>query len=70
MGRVMRGELDLDRAEVLAWADDCRLMVDEVAALRHTSRSKRPNDWIHKAKRDHALTPVWEIRPDFGPRWP
>lgn len=37
------------------------------AAIRHKARGKVPNNQIHKAKRDYALTLIKENYSDFGP---
>ena len=90
MGWVMMSERELNRVEVLAQVDDCRLSVDNAAnmlaltrrqifrllklyrqdgaaAIRHKARGKPPNNRIHKAKRDYALSLIKENYPDFGP---
>ncbi len=38
-----------------------------MAAIRHEARSKPPNNKIHAAERDYALTLVRENYADFGP---
>ena len=40
---------------------------DGAAAIRHKARGKPPNNRIHKAKRDYALSLIKENYPDFGP---
>ncbi len=37
------------------------------AAIRHKARGKPPNNHIHKAKRDYALSLIKESYADFGP---
>lgn len=40
---------------------------DGASAIRHKARCKPPNNRIHKAKRDYALSLIKENYPDFGP---
>ncbi len=40
---------------------------DGAAAIRHKARGKAPNNKIHKAKRDYAVTLLKEKYEDFGP---
>lgn len=40
---------------------------DGASAIRHKARGKPPNNRIHKAKRDYALSLIQENYPDFGP---
>jgi len=40
---------------------------DGAAAIRHKARGKPPNNQIHKAKRDYALSVIKESYADFGP---
>lgn len=40
---------------------------DGASAIRHKARGKPPNNRIHKAKRDYALSLIKENYPDFGP---
>ena len=37
------------------------------SAIRHKARGKAPNNPIHKAKRDYALSLIKETYEDFGP---
>src|SRR6056297_2050110 len=37
------------------------------SAIRHKARDKPPNNSIHKAKRDYALSLIKEYYADFGP---
>jgi len=37
------------------------------SAIRHKSRGRAPNNQIHAAKRDYALSLIKEQYPDFGP---
>lgn len=72
-------ERDLKRIEVLAQIDDGRLTrrqvfrllkryrLDGAAAIRHKARGKPPNNRVHKAKREYALTIIKESYADFGP---
>jgi hypothetical protein len=61
MGWVMMSERDLNRIEVLSQVDD------GASAIRHKSLGKVPNNQIHRAKRDYALTLIKETYADFGP---
>lgn len=40
---------------------------DGASGIRHKARGKPPNNRIHKAKRDYALSLIKENYPDFGP---
>ena len=40
---------------------------DGASAIRHKARGTPPNNRIHKAKRDYALSLIKENYPDFGP---
>jgi len=57
--------------EVLAQVDNGRLMVDNAANLldltRRQARGKPPNNRLHKAKRNYALSLIKENYPDFRP---
>jgi transposase len=44
-----------------------RYRTDGAASIRHKSRGKVPNNQIHHAKRDYALTLIKETYADFGP---
>ncbi len=44
-----------------------RYRLNGAAAIRHKSRGRAPNNQIHAAKRDYALTVIKEQYPDFGP---
>ena len=44
-----------------------RYRLDGAAAIRHQARGKSPNNRIHKAKREYALTIIKESYADFGP---
>jgi transposase len=44
-----------------------RYRQDGASAIRHKARGKTPNNRIHHAKRDYALSLVKENYPDFGP---
>lgn len=44
-----------------------RYRQDGAAAIRHKARGKPPNNRIHKAKRDYALSLIKVDYPDFGP---
>ncbi|GGA32056.1 ISNCY family transposase [Neptunicoccus cionae] len=57
--------LDLTRRQVFRLLK--RYRQDGAAAIRHKSRGKIPNNQIHKAKRDYALSLIKEQYPDFGP---
>ncbi|WP_390915567.1 ISNCY family transposase [Pseudosulfitobacter sp. SM2401] len=56
---------DLTRRQVFRLLK--RYRKDGAAAIRHKSRGKIPNNQIHKAKRDYALSLIKEQYPDFGP---
>ncbi|WP_306007289.1 ISNCY family transposase [Aquicoccus porphyridii] len=57
--------LDLTRRQVFRLLK--RYRQDGAAAIRHKARGKSPNNQIHKAKRDYALSLVRESYADFGP---
>lgn len=57
--------LDLTRRQVFRLLK--RYRQDGAAAIRHKSRGKIPNNQIHRAKRDYALSLIKESYPDFGP---
>ncbi|MDD7971026.1 ISNCY family transposase [Roseinatronobacter alkalisoli] len=40
---------------------------DGASAIRHKARGKPPNNRIHKAKQDYALSLIKDNYPDFGP---
>ncbi|MFG6581485.1 ISNCY family transposase [Sulfitobacter sp. 1A13191] len=44
-----------------------RYRKDGASAIRHGSRGRAPNNQIHSAKRDFALSVIKEQYPDFGP---
>ena len=44
-----------------------RYRVDGAAAIRHRARGRAPNNRIHAAKRDYALSLIRESYSDFGP---
>ena len=44
-----------------------RYRQEGAAAIRHKARGKPPNNRIHKAKRDYALSLIKESYADFGP---
>ena len=44
-----------------------RYRQDGASAIRHKARGKPPNNRIHHAKRDYALSLIKENYPDFGP---
>lgn len=44
-----------------------RYRQDGASAIRHRSRGRAPNNQIHSAKRDYALSLIKEQYPDFGP---
>jgi transposase len=44
-----------------------RYRTDGAASIRHKSRGKVPNNQIHHAKRDYALTLIKETYADVGP---
>ncbi|ODM46600.1 transposase [Ruegeria sp. PBVC088] len=57
--------LDLTRRQVFRLLK--RYRQDGASAIRHKARGKPPNNRIHKAKRDYALSLIKENYPDFGP---
>jgi transposase len=57
--------LDLTRRQVFRLLK--RYRQDGASAIRHKSRGTIPNNQIHKAKRDYALSLIKESYPDFGP---
>ena len=57
--------LDMTRRQVFRLLKRYRL--DGASAIRHKSRGKVPNNQIHRAKRDYALTLIKETYADFGP---
>ena len=57
--------LDMTRRQVFRLLK--RYRSDGAASIRHRSRGKVPNNQIHSAKRDYAVTLVKESYPDFGP---
>jgi len=57
--------LDLTRRQVFRLLK--RYRQDGASAIRHKSRGRAPNNQIHSAKRDYALTVIKEHYPDFGP---
>jgi len=57
--------LDLTRRQIFRLLK--RYRQDGAAAIRHRSRGKIPNNQIHRAKRDYALSLIKESYPDFGP---
>ncbi|GLO72635.1 transposase [Phaeobacter inhibens] len=57
--------LDLTRRQVFRLLK--RYRQDGASAIRHKARGKPPNNRIHNAKRDYALSLVKENYPDFGP---
>ena len=74
MAQVADGRLSVaNAANVLALTGRriCRLSKryrrDGASAIRHRAGGKPPNDRIHRAKRDHALSLIGESRSDFGP---
>lgn len=44
-----------------------RFRTEGAPAIRHRARGKPPNNKIHHAKRDYALSLIKESYPDFGP---
>ena len=44
-----------------------RYRQDGASAIRHKSRGRAPNNQIHAAKRDYALSVIKKQYPDFGP---
>jgi transposase len=57
--------LDLTRRQVFRLLK--RYRQDGASAIRHGARGKPPNNRIHKAKRDYALSLIKEDYVDFGP---
>lgn len=57
--------LDLSRRQVFRLLRQFRL--DGASAIRHKARGRRPNNHIHEAKRDYALSLIKERYADFGP---
>jgi transposase-like protein len=57
--------LDLTRRQVFRILK--RYRMDGASAIRHKSRGTAPNNQIHPAKRDYALTLIKESYADFGP---
>ncbi|WP_027256271.1 ISNCY family transposase [Leisingera aquimarina] len=57
--------LDLTRRQVFRLLK--RYRQDGASAIRHKARGKPPNNRIHKAKREYALSLINENYPDFGP---
>ena len=57
--------LDMTRRQVFRLLK--RYRTEGAASIRHRSRGKVPNNQIHSAKRDYAVTLVKESYPDFGP---
>lgn len=57
--------LDLTRRQVFRLLK--RYRQDGATAIRHKSRGRIPNNQIHRAKRDYALSLIKESYPDFGP---
>ena len=57
--------LDLARRQVFRLLK--RYRQDGAAAIRHEARGRPPNNRIHKAKRDYALSVIKESYADFGP---
>lgn len=57
--------LDLSRRQVFRLLKRFRL--DGASAIRHKARGRRPNNHIHEAKRDYALSLIKERYADFGP---
>ena len=57
--------LDLSRRQVFRILK--RYRMDGASAIRHKSRGTAPNNQIHHAKRDYALTLIKESYADFGP---
>ena len=57
--------LDLTRRQVFRLLK--RYRHDGASAIRHKARGKRPNNCIHPAKRDYALSVIKEQYSDFGP---
>nr|WP_323780995.1 transposase [Leisingera sp.] len=57
--------LDLTRRQVFRLLK--RYRQDGAVAIRHKARGKPPNNRIHRAKREYALSLIKENYPDFGP---
>jgi len=57
--------LDLTRRQIFRLLK--RHRDDGASAIRHKARGKPPNNRIHKAKREYALSLIKETYPDFGP---
>ncbi|WP_339912509.1 ISNCY family transposase, partial [Sulfitobacter litoralis] len=57
--------LDLTRRQIFRLLK--RYRQDGAPAIRHKARGKSPNNLIHQAKRDYALSLIKENYPDFGP---
>lgn len=56
--------LDLTRRQVFRLLK--RYRQNSASAIRHKARDKPPNNRIHKAKRDYALSLIKEDYADFG----
>jgi len=57
--------LDLTRRQIFRLLE--RYRQDGASAIRHRSRGRSPNNQIHAAKRDYALSVIRETYKDFGP---
>ena len=57
--------LDLTRRQIFRLLK--RYRQDGAVAIRHKARGKPPNNRIHRAKREYALSLIKENYPDFGP---
>ena len=57
--------LDLTRRQIFRLLK--RYRQDGASGIRHKARGKPPNNRIHHAKRDYALSLIKENSPDFGP---
>lgn len=57
--------LDLTRRQIFRLLQ--RHRQDGASAIRHKARGKPPNNRIHCAKRDYALSLIKESYADFGP---
>jgi transposase len=57
--------LDLTRRQIFRLLK--RFRQDGASAIRHKARGKPPNNRIHSAKRDYALSLIKENYADFGP---
>ncbi|AHD03662.1 hypothetical protein METH_22800 (plasmid) [Leisingera methylohalidivorans DSM 14336] len=57
--------LDLTRRQVFRLLK--RYRQDGAVAIRHKARGKPPNNRIHRAKREYALSLIKENYPDFRP---